>query len=350
MKRRVVIVGIASLIIFFIIGAFIFNRNSKSGNLYTVTREALTNTLSVNGTYEVAATANVTTSAKGVITKLYVQNGDSVNKGNPLFYVQSTSTPSEVATAFAAYQVAASAYQEAINTRRAAQATVDNIHDQVKNHSGDETFAQRDSRTTAEVANDSSWDAMKAAEATLKSAQITYLNTQSALTIAPISGKLVNLQNQVGDSVTGDIAMVVDFSNPHITVTVNEVNISKVKVGQTADITFDGLPDRKFSGKVVSMDDVGTLSQGQITYRVVLSIDGDINSIKPKMTANVAIVTLDLVDVLTVPTNGITAKDDKFYVTREDGSMVEIQKGQEGLTKTQVVSGLAEGDKIQVVQ
>lgn len=342
--RKALIVFIISFVVIGGVALFFLTR-PKTSNVYIVGRENLTNSLEVSGTYEVAAQTLVS-APSGVITKLYVGNGDSVAKGTWLMYVASTATPTQVAAAYATYKAAASAYQEALNTRRATQAAVDNIHDQVKNHGTDETYANRDARTTAEVTNDNAYDALLAAEAALKSSEIAYNNTQSASVAAPTSGTIVNLQNKVGDLVSGTVAMIADFSNPHVTVQVNEVNILRIKEGQKANISFDALPGANFEGTITGIDTIGTLSQGQITYRVTLTLSGNPNGIKPNMTANAKIETVNKENVITVPSEVILKKDDKYFVRLQDGSSVEVTIGDEGLTKTEIVSGLNVGDKI----
>lgn len=326
-------------------------RKPSSANLYTVKQEDLVDTIQVSGTYGIAAETPVTSPSNGIISKLYVQNGDVVPKGAWLFYVQSTATPEQQAAAYATYQVAASGYQEALNNRRDTQASVDNVHDEVKNNSGDETFAEKAQRTTAEVANDNAWDALKTANANLVAAQSAYDETQSSYAVAPASGQVVNLQKLVGDAVNTDTVLVIaDFNNPRVVVPVNEVNVLRISPGQKATIDFDALPGQEFTGTVTTIDSVGTETQGEITYNVSLNLDNPPANIKPDMTANVTIETLRKDNVLTVPNSAIIKKNGTNYVNNENGNSIQIQLGAVGLIKSEVSSGLTVGQKITIPQ
>lgn len=346
-KVKLVLIGLVFVVVGIIVGTFIF-RNSNNSNIYTVSRETLTSSIEVSGNYEIAATVAVTSPSKGIITKFDVKNGDTVKKGAQLFYVASTATPADQASAYSTLVTDQVTYQQALNTRRKTQAAVDSEHDTDKNYGSAETYAQRSTRTAAEVANDNAWDDLRSAQAALQSAQIAYNNTQSAWAVAPADGTVVNLQKKVGDGVgTETVLIVADYSNPHIVIPINEVNIAKLAVGQTAEITFDALPGKSFKGSVIGIDGVGTISQGEITYNVTLSLDDPSDLLKPSMTANATIETLHKDDVLTVPTTAITNKDGKSYVLKEGSKgLTEIVTGDTGLTKTEVVSGLSEGDKI----
>ncbi len=90
------------LVIFIIIFATLL-RPVKNNTIYTVERGNIVNTLLVNGTYTTASQAQVNSPADDIMTKLYVNNGDEVKKGNPLFHIESTATDEEKAAAYATY-------------------------------------------------------------------------------------------------------------------------------------------------------------------------------------------------------------------------------------------------------
>ncbi len=333
-------------LILIVILAVVFLRRPNSSNIYTVVRGDLVDNIQLSGTYKIAAETKVN-SPKGILSKLYVKNGDKVKRGARLFYIQSTATAKDKAAAFASYQSAQSLYQEALNTRRNTQAAVDSEHDADKNYDGAETFAQRATRTAAEVANDNAWDALRAAEANLKSAEAAYQDTQSALITSPADGTVANLQNNAGDAVEDNILVIADFGNPKVIIPVNEVNINKISIGQKADVTFDGVPGQVFDGIVFGVDSVGNVNQGEITYNITLNLENYTPEIKANMTANITIETLRKNSVLTVPNEAIAKRDGKDFVQKEGGKeAVEVQIGAVGLAKTEITGGIKEGDKI----
>ena len=141
----------------------------------------------------------------------------------------------------------------------------------------------------------------EAAQATLDKAQATL---EAATIVAPFDGTVVAVGAEVGDLVSSNTSIVTlaDLSGLEVLASVDETDISQVKVGQEAQITFDAFTGSTFRGKVLEVPLQGTLSQNVVTYQVRLSLEGaqDV-SLLPGMTANVKIVTGQRQNVLLVP-------------------------------------------------
>jgi HlyD family secretion protein len=84
-------------------------------------------------------------------------------------------------------------------------------------------------------------------------------------------------------------------------VSVDEADISRVKVGQPATFTVDAYPEQSFSGKVVQIRSAPVVNQNVVTYVVVVNVDNKDLKLKPGMTANVSIVVAKKDDVLKIP-------------------------------------------------
>ncbi len=165
-----------------------------------------------------------------------------------------------------------------------------------------------------------------------------------------VAGQVVNLGKKIGDEVaasTPPVLLIADFTNPAVTSEISEVNIPRIRVGQEAKMVFDAFPDSPFTGTVEMIDTVGTNKQGTIVYSVRIGAARAPEGVRPAMTAAVTIETMRKDNVLTVPNTAITVKNGKNYVTK-NGRLVEIEFGVRGLTKTEVVSGINEGDTISV--
>jgi HlyD family secretion protein len=129
------------------------------------------------------------------------------------------------------------------------------------------------------------------AEAQLAAAQASLANLELR---APFSGTVVTVDLQSGKYVAPgeQILLLVDDSAWRVETTdLTELNIVRIRDGNPVEITFDALPENKFSGKVMQISSLGENRQGDITYRVVSGIDDLDNRLKWNMTCSIVIQT-----------------------------------------------------------
>jgi RND family efflux transporter MFP subunit len=108
---------------------------------------------------------------------------------------------------------------------------------------------------------------------------------------APFSGTIAKLdvqQYQTIGSGTAVATMVSD--NQNVNISVNEVDASKINVGQKATITFDALPNISIAGTVSSINAIGTVASGVVSYAAVVTFDTPNANVKPGMSATTNIV------------------------------------------------------------
>jgi HlyD family secretion protein len=86
-----------------------------------------------------------------------------------------------------------------------------------------------------------------------------------------------------------------------IEVSVDEADISRIKLGQQATFSVDAYPEQKFVGKVVQIRSAPVVNQNVVTYVVVVNVDNDEMKLMPGMTANVSIVVAKKDDVVKIP-------------------------------------------------
>lgn len=361
--RNKTFVIILLLVVTYFVSKQVQNANARPQYLtQTVNRATISQIVSETGNIATANRFDVYSSSTGIIEKIYIKDGEYVKTNQNLFQVRSTATDQEKAAAFATYQSAASAYQQALNNRRNTQALVDNIHDQLKDHSGNENFAQKATRTSSEVANDNASDALKTAESSLKSAEFIYRATQNVIVKAPSSGTIANLAYQVGDKVTANNSTITTSTNPPVLtiadlsaytvkLALNEVDIPKVKNGDSAQLTLDAFPGKTFYGQVIHVDSIGTNTLGVITYNIVVQISNPEDSIRPAMTANVDIEVDKAENVLTVPNSAIKPYEGKKAVQVIDprtkiAKYIPVEIGIKSPERTEIKSGVDEGTQI----
>jgi len=184
---------------------------------------------------------------------------------------------------------------------------------------------------------------------------------------APFDGVVANLNVKRGESVSSNREIVTLITNQKIAeITLNEIDIPKIKVGQKANITFDAIEDLNLTGEVVEIDTLGTVSQGVVTYGVKIAFDTQDERVKPGMTLTANIITNAKQNALLIPSLAVKQKGNMSYVRVVGGdnakaslstgntfgvvipkSSLRIQQVQVGLsndTMTEILKGLKQGD------
>lgn len=161
------------------------------------------------------------------------------------------------------------------------------------------------------------------AQASVDSAQVSVdqanRNLNQAEIIAPFAGTVgaVNyVQGQLSPIGTQSaVITLVNMDNLQTQVTVSEIDIAKVQVGQAADISFDALGGQSFPGKIVSISPVGTVTSGVVNYIVTVALTKPDASIMPGMTATASITVAQRENVLMVPNRAIKTQGNKRIIT-----------------------------------
>ncbi len=170
---------------------------------------------------------------------------------------------------------------------------------------------------------------------------------------SPIKGIVTKVNYEIGEQVTPTKALlsVLTENNYQLEVDIAETDISKIKTGNSAEITLDSLGESvKFQGAVYFIDPAETIIQGVTYYKVKVSFDPSGQAVKPGMTANAVITTDHRDDVLMMPARAIVEKDGKKMVRILENNIpreVEVTiglSGDDGLVE--VLSGVKEGDKV----
>ncbi len=187
---------------------------------------------------------------------------------------------------------------------------------------------------------------------------------------APFDGVVAQVDVIKGDPASSGSAVVSLITPKQIAdITLNEVDVSKVKIGQDATLTFDAFPNLTIAGKVAQVDTIGTVSQGVVTYNVEISFDNQNGNIKPGMSVSASIITNAKQNVLLIPGSAIKTQNQKSYVqfvgsansSTTQGLIIgqlttlnttpTIQSVQTGLSNdsnTEITGGLNEGDVVVV--
>ncbi|MGL5830854.1 MAG: HlyD family efflux transporter periplasmic adaptor subunit [Candidatus Altimarinota bacterium] len=180
---------------------------------------------------------------------------------------------------------------------------------------------------------------------------------------APFDLVVADVLAAKGDNVnTGTGLATVITEKMVATISLNEIDISKVKVGNKATLTFDAVEDLTIAGEVAEVDLIGTANQGVVSYNVKITFQPQDERIKSGMSVSASIISESKADVLLISSAALKTEGDTYYVevlenSPQGGSaqgvtsnVPPVQKTVEiGLsndTSTEIISGLEEGDMV----
>jgi multidrug efflux pump subunit AcrA (membrane-fusion protein) len=132
---------------------------------------------------------------------------------------------------------------------------------------------------------------------------------------APFDGVIATVTGKKYDQGSpGTAIATLITTQEYASLSLNETDAAKVKVGQPATITFDALPNVTMQGTVAVVDGIGTVSQGVVTYTVQVGFNQQNPDIKPGMTANATITTASEASAIQVPSAAIKTQNGVSYV------------------------------------
>jgi HlyD family secretion protein len=165
-------------------------------------------------------------------------------------------------------------------------------------------------------------------------------------TVGISSGSSSNTENE---STLGSIK---SFEKRMI-IAVDELDINKVSMAQSAQITVDAAPGEVFEGEVVKISEIGDVQSGVATYDVTLSVPYS-NLVKEGMSADGKILIESRTDVVLIPIEAVTEMKNRKMVTvyregesgSEEKTVVPVETGIMDARYYEVLSGLEEGDRV----
>ncbi len=329
-KKKLLLYSI--VVLFVLIGYRIYKNNSSIyAETTAVQRKDLIESITASGEISAEERVDLNFLTAGEMSSITVKEGDVVQKGQIIARLNSTNL----------YQ----AYLQAEANLRKADASLALVYNQIQGHADDETFEQRDIRTTTETARDVAYRAFVQASE----------NLSYAVLRAPFSGLIAFITEGMapGFYVTPATAKII-IVNPETAVfmaDVNEVNISAVYLGQKVNIVLDAYPDDEIKGVVTHIGVTAvTTSTGGTAYPVEVNLPGSIG-LKHKigMNGDAEFVLDNKENVITVPLTALVEEDDKEYVWISiDGiaRKVEIMTGLSSVTDVEITEGLEEGQII----
>ncbi len=270
------------------------------------TRGEISESVTATGNIEPVTEVEVGTQVSGIIDHIYVDYNSVVREGQLIAEMDRVTLQAEVATAQAAYDGAKAEYeyQKKLYERNKS------LHE--KQLIADTDYEQ--SLYNYQLAK-SNFDS---SEASLARAQ---RNLSYATITSPIDGVVISKDVEEGQTVASGFetptlfTIAADLTQMQVVADVDEADIGGVREGQRVTFTVDAYPEDTFTGKVMQIR-LGDSSSGEssssssssstvVTYEVVISAPNPDLKLKPRLTANVNIYTLDRTDVLCVPARAL---------------------------------------------
>ena len=311
--------------------------------------------ITATGTIEPVTSVTVGTQVSGIVSKLYVDYNSVVKKGQVIAELDRTNLISELNTARANLSSAQStAAYELSNFNR-----YKTLYDKGLVSADEFENAQLSYLKAKEQVN-TSRESVQKAQTNLGYATIT----------SPIDGVILSKSVEEGQTVAASFntpelfVIAQDLTNMRVIADIDEADIGGVKEGQRVSFTVDAFPDDTFEGAVTQVRQQATTESNVVTYEVVISAPNNDLKLKPGLTANVTIFTLEKNNVLAVPAKALRFQPNEAFLKKgekiddcegdhklwtKEGNTFKAHKVEIGTTNgvmTEITGGIAAGTEV----
>lgn len=313
------------------------------------------NSITATGTIEPVTSVTVGTQVSGIVSKLYVDYNSLVRKGQVIAELDKTNLMSELNTAKANLN----SVQSSLNYQSANFDRYKTLFEKGL-VSADEFESARLSYLQAQQQVAQARETVKRAQTNLGYATIT----------SPIDGIVLSKSVEEGQTVAASFStpelftIAQDLTNMQVIADIDEADIGGVQATQRVTFTVDAFPDDIFEGTVKQVRQQATTESNVVTYEVVISAPNKSLKLKPGLTANVTIYTLEKSNVLAIPSKALRFIPNEAFLTPEqsiqdcegnnkvwtkEGNVFKAHRVEIGTTNgvlTEIVSGLKEGVEV----
>lgn len=363
-KQYLFIIVIIILIIY--LGNYLTSEttvNEKTSSITEVIKKGnIAEKVLVTGRVETANFLTINTSVNGIVKKILVKEGDKVYKGQKIMEIKLNNDGEiDYQNALNSYNSSKISLEKAKSELRSKESDVINkkyIYERIRDKNRDSTEKENEFITaennfkSAEDALSIHKESIKQAEASLYKSFLT-LQSLSPIILAPEEGVISNIlfvegmdiTNSLSERSSVSVASIKNEGKSIVSFTVSELDINKINVGQKAILTLSSIDKKTFTGEVVGTDKVGTISSNLAQYSIIIRINEESDKILPNMKVEGEIIINEKENVLLAPVSSIK-KGNKNIVTLESGEKREVSIGISDGVFTEIISGLAEGERV----
>ena len=360
MKNKKIWIGVG-VVALLILVYFLFSGGKKeekvSFETAKVEKKDIHTSITATGTIEPVTSVTVGTQVSGIVSKLYVDYNSVVKKGQIIAELDKTNLTSELNTAKA--------------NLASAQSTLDYEkanHDRYKTLF-DKGLVSANDYENARLSYEKARQTVTSSRESVRKAQT---NLGYATITSPIDGVVLSKSVEEGQTVAASFntpelfTIAQDLTDMRVIADIDEADIGGVKEGQRVTFTVDAFPEDSFEGQVTQVRQQATTESNVVTYEVVISAPNKDLKLKPGLTANVTIYTLELNNTLAVPSKALRFTPNEALLSKgeqiadcegdhkiwtKEGNTFKAYKVETGTSNgilTEIKSGIKEGTEVLV--
>ena len=278
-----------------------------------VERGDLVSAVASTGNLAAVVTVQVGTQVSGTIQRLFVDFNSQVKKGQVIAQIDPSLFNAQVEQSHGNFLNSQANVLKAKADLTDTKRTLERNRQLVK-----EGIVSQSDFDTAETKFHEAQATLQAFQGSVIQTRGAYSQAQTNLKYAtirsPVDGTVVSRNVDVGQTVAASFqtptlfTIAQDLTKMEIDTSVDEADISRIRVGQPASFTVDSYPESRFTGTVSQVRNAPVVAQNVVTYVVVVSVDNKDLKLKPGMTANVRIETARKENVLKLPSAALRFK------------------------------------------
>ena len=299
MKNKKVWIGIGAVVLVALVIWFMSGgKKEQTVEFETakVEKQNISTSITATGTIEPVTSVTVGTQVSGIVSKLYVDYNSVVKKGQVIAELDKTNLISELNRAKADLTSAQSTLNYETSNFNRYQTLFD------------KGLVSANDYESARLSYDKARQSVASSRESVQKAQT---NLGYATITSPIDGVVLSKAVEEGQTVAASFntpelfTIAQDLTDMRVIADIDEADIGGVQEGQRVTFTVDAFPEDKFEGQVTQVRQQATTSSNVVTYEVVISAPNKDLKLKPGLTANVTIYTLEKNDVLAAPAKAL---------------------------------------------
>lgn len=320
-----------------------------------IVKQDIKTSVTATGTIEPVTSVTVGTQVSGIVSKLYVDYNSIVKRGQVIAELDKTNLISELNTAKANLSSA----QSTLNYEQANYNRYKTLYDK--------GLVSADDYENARLSYDKARQQVNTSRESVQKAQT---NLGYATITSPIDGVILSKAVEEGQTVAASFntpelfVIAQDLTDMRVIADIDEADIGGVKEGQRVTFTVDAFPDDTFEGQVTQVRQEATTESNVVTYEVVISAPNGDLKLKPGLTANVTIYTLEKNNVLAVPAKALRFQPNEAFLKKgetiddcegdhklwtKEGNTFKAHKVEIGTSNgvmTEITGGIAGGTEV----
>ncbi|WP_321426511.1 efflux RND transporter periplasmic adaptor subunit [uncultured Bacteroides sp.] len=311
-KKKIIIAAIAGVLVIGIAAWKIGGpapQNKVTFETSKVSNGNISKMVTATGTVEPVTQVEVGTQVSGIVNKLFVDYNSVVKKGQLLAELDKTVLLTDLASKKSSMFSCKTEYEY-----------------QLKNYTRTKTLHEKNlvSDTDYETAYYNYQKAKNSYDISKNDLRKAETNLGYAMIYSPIDGVVLSRSVEAGQTVAASFStptlfiIANDLKKMRVIAKVDEADIGDVKIGQRVSFTVDAYPNDTFEGEVTQVRQEATTTSNVVTYQVVVNAPNPDLKLKPGLTANITIYTLEKNGVLSVPSKALRFTPEEPLIGTED--------------------------------